>query len=389
MRRRSLHAAAGVSLIEALVALAVMAFGILGVAGVQATLRANGDFSKQRSEAVRLAQQAIEQARTFTVLTSPGGASPPPAYGDIISTAQPIEITSPLYNTTFLLQRQVSAAPVGNARTLVVTVSWTDRTGQTPFVSLSTNIAGIAPELGGTLMLAGDVAAAQQGQSRNPAIPQGAVDQGNGTSTFAPPGGPDKLLWVFNNVSGVITSICNPTCTASNAYLLSGFVRYATGGNPTPQDGEIPSSTAFELVANVSVTAPTVQVVPCFQAVAQSYAYLSYYCAIPLGASDTSWSGRSTLAPPVGAPWNFSSSLADPLVTNFKVCRYTPVQSDTPPGGNADHPLDYSDVKGPLANQNFLIIRAGDGTTAYSCPADDTSPSSPINTNTWRHQPLL
>ncbi|MDP1533833.1 MAG: prepilin-type N-terminal cleavage/methylation domain-containing protein, partial [Rubrivivax sp.] len=42
----------GVSLIEAVVALAVLAFGMLGLVGVQATLRGNADIAKQRAEAV-------------------------------------------------------------------------------------------------------------------------------------------------------------------------------------------------------------------------------------------------------------------------------------------------------------------------------------------------
>ncbi len=55
----------GVSLVEALVALAVMAFGTLAVLGVQTSLRLNADIAKQRSEAVRIAQETLEAARSF------------------------------------------------------------------------------------------------------------------------------------------------------------------------------------------------------------------------------------------------------------------------------------------------------------------------------------
>ncbi len=59
---------------------------------------------------------------------------------------------------------------------------------------------------------------------------------------------------------------------------------------------------------------------------------------------------------------------------------------DFPLNGNLDHPLDYLNVMGPLRNQNFLVIRAGDGSTAFECPGDD--PATPlIDGNTWRHQP--
>ncbi|MBL0296205.1 MAG: prepilin-type N-terminal cleavage/methylation domain-containing protein [Betaproteobacteria bacterium] len=84
-RRRS---ARGVSLVEALVALAVMAFGMLGLIGVQSTLRLNGDTAKQRSEAVRIAQSRLDDLRAFSVLPVTAGAS---AYADIVS-AGPVSI---------------------------------------------------------------------------------------------------------------------------------------------------------------------------------------------------------------------------------------------------------------------------------------------------------
>jgi hypothetical protein len=53
---------------------------------------------------------------------------------------------------------------------------------------------------------------------------------------------------------------------------------------------------------------------------------------------------------------------------------------------NQDHPSTYAGVKEPLINQNFLVIRAGNGTAAFDCPADDTG-TPLINGNTWHHQP--
>src|SRR4051794_6693571 len=66
--RRNNRYSRGVSLVEAMVALAVMAFGMLAVVGVQSTLRLNGDIAKQRSEATRLAQETLETYRSFTSL---------------------------------------------------------------------------------------------------------------------------------------------------------------------------------------------------------------------------------------------------------------------------------------------------------------------------------
>ena len=79
----------GVSLIEALVALAIMAFGMLGIVGMQSSLRTNADISKQRSEAVRIAQEVIEQRRAFWVLAAAAGVT---AYADIVTGLRPAEV---------------------------------------------------------------------------------------------------------------------------------------------------------------------------------------------------------------------------------------------------------------------------------------------------------
>ena len=48
----------GFTLIEALVSLLVLAFGLLAIASFQITLSRNSDVAKQRTEATRLAQDA-------------------------------------------------------------------------------------------------------------------------------------------------------------------------------------------------------------------------------------------------------------------------------------------------------------------------------------------
>ncbi|MBK9362618.1 MAG: hypothetical protein IPM99_16590 [Rubrivivax sp.] len=53
---------------------------------------------------------------------------------------------------------------------------------------------------------------------------------------------------------------------------------------------------------------------------------------------------------------------------------------------NVEHPLNYLDLTESLINQNFLVIRAGDGATPFDCPADDAA-TPLINGNTWHHQP--
>ena len=74
----------GLSLVEALVALAVMAFGMMAYVGIHSGLRLNGDVAKQRAEAVRLAQEAIERWRAFSLMSTDPGETD---YADIVTTA--------------------------------------------------------------------------------------------------------------------------------------------------------------------------------------------------------------------------------------------------------------------------------------------------------------
>ena len=99
------QSARGVSLIEALLALVVMSLGMLAVVGVQATLRSNGDLSRQRAEAVRLAQEGTETWRTFTSVTAVAGQVD---YADIASDPVPVELVTPLANATYMRTRTVA-----------------------------------------------------------------------------------------------------------------------------------------------------------------------------------------------------------------------------------------------------------------------------------------
>ena len=64
----------GVGLIEALVALLIVSFGMLAMVEVEAKLRSSADIAKQRGEAMHLAQQEMEQLRAYSVLAL--GANP-------------------------------------------------------------------------------------------------------------------------------------------------------------------------------------------------------------------------------------------------------------------------------------------------------------------------
>ena len=373
----------GVSLIEALVALAIMAFGMLGIVGIQGKMRLNGDIAKQRSEAVRMAQETIESRRAFWTLSEPGTT----AYNGIDNHAG-VTVTGITSNATFTRTESVSTPPGGGrSKTLTVDVSWLDRSGQVQSVRLSSAVTGSLPELSGSLAFPAMAGHALQPRGRHLAVPPAAIDQGDGTSKFTPPGA-GTLSWVFDNASGFITRRCNASdcSTAFNARLLAGFVRFSTDdAQPTPAQAENPASPALTVNVEVEQTLP-VELAGTFNCFSDTSAasFVSYFCAVPVDPATASrWSGQSRLT---GLTW--AASIAN-VAVNYRACRYTPVRGShpvVPAISNENHPLNYKDVSTSLVAQNFLVIRAGNGTVAFDCP--DNDPATPLlNGTTWHHQP--
>lgn len=387
----------GVSLVEALVAMAVMAFGMLAVVGLQVTLRTNGDVSKQRAEAVRIAQQSIEDWRAFTAMEATAGVVD---YQDLVSDG-PINVAG--INATYARTRTVTVWPGGSPpmRTLAVAVTWDDRNGQEQTVLLNSVIAGVAPELAGSLAIPNNGAFGRQPLGRHRAIPVLAKELGS-LSGFMPPQPPGGgVTWVFNNVSGLITGVCNlpgrttatlvaadvAACSANTqAQLLRGYVQFAAlGSAPDAAQAQTPSGVPRDLDMSLTLTTAPAHPAPpvCFDdAAAVAFATVpgtavSYYCAIFSNANGL-WSGRSRVVP---SGWTIGTAAGD-----YKVCRYTPLAADNPANAkNIDHPLDYTEAGSAayaaLAGQNFLVISA-----AHSCPSDVAAAGDFLNSNTRLHQ---
>ena len=391
MRSRS-RLERGISLIEALVALALMAFGMLGMAGMQASLRLNADVARQRSEAVRIAQEVIENARSYSIVQAPAAVGKV-AFDGVVSVPAQV-VAGYTTNTTYTRTIAVVDRLPQNVKSITVDVAWADRTNTTQSVRLTANLHRLAPELAAALSVPGSGTAVQLPGGRHATIPRVAVDQGNGTSRFDPPGAAG-VSWVFSNTTGFVTRICLLlVCTDVDGRFLGGYVAFSTGPTqPTPAQAEDPQSPAIPVDVMVTLSYPAAPIFPpaCFvepvipPATPVAYAY---YCVVPVSdVVPRVWSGSSGLA---GLP--LAADVLDFDTTKYRVCRYTPyrshpvVGSGSPPVTNADHPLVYENVAESLANQNFLVIKAGDGTTPFTCPADDPGTSA-IPGNTWHHQP--
>lgn len=384
----------GVSLIEALVALAVMAFGMLGIVGIQSSLRFNADVSKQRAEAVRVAQESLERWRSFSTMPITAGKV---GWADIADLVEPV--TGYATNASYSRAVTVVDNPGQNFKTVTVDVSWSDRSGNPMTVSLKSVIHRSPAALAGSLAISGEGTVTHQLHGRSRFIPPQAVDLGDGTSSLSPPGA-GSVSWRFSNVSGLIVSRCiGASCVAVNARLVAGHIRFATGSSaPTAVDAESPSGPVVPITVSVAQTHPaTVPAPECFTepvpAAPATAVAMRYLCAVGVAPPDLTWSGRVELA---GLPW--AASVGSSGAGDYRVCRYTQmgtnaaVGTDLDPGPavrllrNADHPRVYALADVSYLSHNFLVIRAGDGTSAFACPPDD--PATPfVNGNTFQHQP--
>lgn len=379
----------GVSLLEALVAMALMAIGLLGVVGVQSTMRSSSDISKQRSEAVRIAQEAIEQWRSFHSIEANATAVD---WGDLVSDASATSIAGT--NATYSRTRTVTDLPApARGKALTVLVSWNDRNGTQQQISVSTVITGIAPELFGTMGF--PTKPVQPVLGRKNSIPLQAKDLGDGTSGLLPPNAPTGVVWLFNNNTGVFR-ICATTATVladllpntisgcTGSYLaITGYVRYSLSATQPANSAALqPTSTPAELSGyppnpiQVSVVEnPVTGSSFCYpmEDTIGPEAYSAYFCGVPASVNNTTRTVRLSFGP--------SNLIAGPTApedrdaSRIRICRYFDL------AGNGT----YSSPGSSLANQNYLVIRAGDGpvtppatATRFNCPDTATTVEHPL-----------
>jgi Tfp pilus assembly protein PilV len=346
-------AARGVSIVEAIVAMAVMAFGMMAIVGLQSTLRLNSDIAKQRSEAVRIAEQAIEAARAFSVL--------PDYDNNVVSrVVDPVPLDGGESNAVYRLTQRVVDMAQG-MKSIQVVVSWSDRVGQEQTVTLDSVIAGADPALSGILSVAPGAVPVALPLGRNPAVPLGAVPLDGGKSAFRPPGASTESVWVFDDTSGVITSICTfpagddlsqfvpSDCFEQPSWLITGFVRFSFG--PFPSAAK-PIGEQIDLRMLAVADGDAFADGECFVAPVQDprLTYSAYFCRVPQSA-DTTWTGRVLLAPPLPRDPPPDPSIPQLDLAIHDVCRYSNGQP-----GNVNHPRRYVGLNHPLTEQNFLVV---------------------------------
>ena len=377
-----LRAQRGIGLIEALVAFLVLSLGMLAMTRVQSDMRAHAELARQRTEAVRIAQQEIETLRAYSVLTASAGAR---SFDQIANASATIDSIGP---TRFELARQVGALADGQAASVALTVHWNDRRGEAQHTTLSSVIARSAPALGAALLSAPSGVPVLGAFGRSPRIPLVAKDLGDGRSAFKP-ANVGSVAIVQDNHSGQVVARCSgltatlataaltsadlTNCDMTIGLLLSGTVRFAQGS-------PLPFEIALALAGSSYPQAPQCTTTPIESGDPRAL----YHCVVYPAASGTSagrWSGAATIVP-IG--WRIGLTADD-----RRVCRFS---SDLDGSGaidrNVEHPADYTGVDSALAQQNFLVIAGTD-----SCP---TAPPTRIegdagdvyaDRGTVQHQP--
>ena len=270
---------AGFSLLEALTALLVTAFGMLTIAGFHVALSQNADVAKQRSEAVRLAQQKVEELRAYEQVASDAatGGTKFDYTDEVVSgsdTVSPSSDSPYTTNTSYARSWNVTGTGTTPQKWVRVAVSWTDRSNTLQTVNLQTVIARADPIAIGTLAVGPGGMKTRSPKNRNIDIPYPAVGLTGEMSGFLPPGG-DKFF-VFNDLTGDVLGYCNgalseggtayfagvsKNCDAYDLkpYLLTGYIRFVdvNGGLSVsdlinPKDETKPLSVAVDLTVGGS-----------------------------------------------------------------------------------------------------------------------------------------
>jgi Tfp pilus assembly protein PilV len=246
----------GITLIEALVAFAVMAIGLLALVRVQAGLRLEADITRQRAEAVRIAQEDLERLRAYATLADFDAIT----VATVQTDAQTLDV-----NTSYTLTRSVQALAATGARLISVTVSWTDRRGNAQSLTLRTLLARTDPALAGQLSVTPADTAVSRPFNRNVQIPASAVDLGDGKSGFRPPGLADAgstgnpgiagaagdVYFVIDNREATLIEKCTGLPSAE------GYAAAKAGGECITLQGSLLSGfVSFDLRNNISAISP-------------------------------------------------------------------------------------------------------------------------------------
>jgi len=386
----------GFTIIEALISLIIMGFGILSLSGMQISLSRSADDAKQRTEAVRLAQEKIEFFRSYT-----GIATTLVTQGTALNWNALVNGTDTITTNATYTRSWTLGGGIGDPmRNLTVGVGWTDRAGQAQAVSLSTILSKTDPADSGFLGFPlPENTNLKRPKNRNLDIPIPAIDLGDGKSAVS--FGPEKFV-LFSNISGDVVQICTPTlitnpstaqiiasltgsdtsnCITINGFIVAGYVARDSSVSTTDWNA-IKNGLGIDhsdITRNASGPTPiTCQFGDATNqntgATIADYKY--YLCVIPLAEPTPvltdngpyNWSGTILLAGPTA--WNGANN-------KYFVCRYQYTATNFLTDPNQQNVQPYVEVNKSIDQQNYLIASTTRANTSAvpSCPGEMTVPN--------------
>lgn len=172
----------GFGLLEVLITLVVLGFGLISMARFQGTVLQDSGLAKARTVAAQSAQEKMEDLRSFTVLVTPSPQTNPPtasyaaigndtggslnADGTLIEPSGTITVSAVEYNRTWTVQNYYFSTPSSEAtttlptlapafpdfKTVEVTVTWTDQDNIQQNIVLDTIISASDPARSGRVL---------------------------------------------------------------------------------------------------------------------------------------------------------------------------------------------------------------------------------------------
>ncbi|SDK29189.1 type IV pilus modification PilV family protein [Microbulbifer yueqingensis] len=311
--------ARGIGLIEVLIAMFVLAVGVLALGKLQGDFYGVSAASKARTEALAIAQGRLEEMRNY--MHEAGSLAEFYALYPVGTDSNLAEIDG--VNASFARKETIVAN--GQLRSVAVSVEWMDAAGKTQAVSLDTELAYTAPGAPGALAAVRNdfLVPSPTGRARlgEGTVPEGVDPPSNndGTKMYIADG--ERKL-VFGNK---IVLTLEDACKADNAECLN-FVRImgrvyidkATQGKLAPADVFVHASDAAFCTRYYFSSADEKEGIAIDKATSSDlltksgdYAYFHYTCYLGGG-----WHGNIGLLLSGGIKQTDKVCQGDPVSTN-------------------------------------------------------------------------
>ncbi|WP_372741215.1 prepilin-type N-terminal cleavage/methylation domain-containing protein [Neptunomonas sp.] len=348
----------GFTLLEVMIAVVIIGFGVVAIGKFFSVSMLNSGFARQQTIALSLADAKIEDLRAYQSLSIGPSDCPDPNTPNCITTYDAISTgteTNGDFTINWSITPVTTVGAIGEYKEIAVTVAWTDLQNQQRSVQTTSVIGASDPKSTAYLLQS----YAPPGSPVHPfnrvlKVPIPAVDQDNGTSSYAPPGTSGVSI-ILDNTSGEVVGGPGIPDNIDNGiayYLLSGYISFGSGSIRPGVDAE----SDIDIVLDVTTSDYSCWDDSHLAVADKAYAdFITYSCVIKAydsisdGIDLPTWSGNISLTLDVDGTASYLSTAAN-------VCRFD------------DTLASYTDISETLANQNFIVIKLD-----RSCPSGSSA----------------